>query len=168
MELIVADANVFVYFFRCGLLNIFLSSQKYNITITNAVLNEITNQTRRISREHPEIRTIVLRSINDPTSPERLSVLSVNEINDLNAMAYFFGLEESGELDLGEIESIPMAIYINGRFLSNDEDAILTANQIQEGLGVPFIEFCREMSDNKVISNAQLQTIIKFMEDQFS
>jgi hypothetical protein len=62
MEIIIADANIFVYLFRLTLLNKLLLSNFYQIKITQEVFNELTGRTRRIRREHPELSKYYSRS----------------------------------------------------------------------------------------------------------
>ncbi len=131
MEIIVADANIFVYYYLCNLLARFLSNQKYQIKIANAVFLEITDNARRISREYPRLRKVILDSINNHASSTTLEHVITNQrINNIFAMQVFYELQDSGELDLGEIESIPLSIELNARFLSNDIDAIDAAIQL--------------------------------------
>jgi len=54
MEIIVADANIFVYLHLCGLLEKFLSNDRCQVTVASAVYYEITDRNKRISREYPE------------------------------------------------------------------------------------------------------------------
>lgn len=166
MEVIVADANIFVYFHICNLLTKFLSCKNYRVKIAEAVYLEITDKNKRISREYPELRQIILNSSNNHSSGTSFQRININEhIHNLNAIKIYYELKENGELDLGEIESIPLSIELNARFLSNDLDAIAIANVIQSGLAITFLDFCFELFKNEIISQKELSTIQKFLDN---
>lgn len=164
MEVIISDANVFVYFYICKLLTKFLSNKKYQIKVTAGVYQEITDKNRRISREYPELRQIILDSSNNHASATHLEKININKITDPFAMKTYYELFERAELDLGEIESIPLSIELGARFLSNDNDAIKEANEIKSGLGISFKDFCKELYKNEIISKADLSAIQQFFE----
>jgi len=104
MEIIVADANIFVYFHLCGVLKKFLSNNKHRVTIASAVYDEITNRNRRIPREYPELRQIILDSVNNHSSPPILEHIITNQrINNPFAMKIYYELNDKGELDFGEV-----------------------------------------------------------------
>lgn len=163
MEIIVADANVFVYLLLCKLLNKFLSTEAYQVKISTAVYYEITSKNKRISREYPELRELILNCVNNRSST-RLELINTSQcVSNIFALKIYYELSESGELDLGEIESIPLAIELEARFLSNDADAIEIANDIIEGLGVEFLSFCEEMHAKKIINPHELISIKKLL-----
>lgn len=166
MEIIVADANIFVYLFRCKLLSTFLASQNHEIKITKSVESEITDNNKRISREHPSLREVITSAIYNPLSSEKISVVDINHnMQDINSIKIYYELENAGELDQGEIESIPLAYELDARFLSNDDEAVIIANKIQQGLGVYFIPFCQEMLNKNTISSDEFQLIKQYMEN---
>lgn len=166
MEIIIADANIFVYLFNCNLLNTFLSNEIYTIKISKAVFNEITNPNKRIARDFPELRKIILDSRHNKLLQKTLDVVDIQQaMEDLFAISIYYELEHNGELDIGEIESIPLAIELKGRFISNDDDAIQMANKIQQGLGVEFMPFCEEINKKGIISKQELLIIQKFMDN---
>lgn len=166
MEIIVADANVFVYFFRCRLLEVFLLCSEYDVKITAAVEQEITDRQKRISREHPELRHIVSDAIHNQSGEKKIEVVDVQtRLDDIDVMEIYYQLEESGELDIGEIESIPLACYLNASFISNDEDALRVANEFREGVGVSFMVFCDRMLSEGVIESKDHQAIVEFMKN---
>jgi len=80
-------------------------------------------------------------------------------------MNIYYELNDKGELDLGEIESIPLSIELNARFLSNDIEAIKVANTIQAGLGIVFLEFSIELSENGVICQEELESIQELLNN---
>ena len=165
MEIIVADANIFVYLFHCNLLNKFLSNQYYAIKVTQTVQEEITAPGKRIPRDHPELRKRMLDIIHNSSSSEKLEVVNIDiEMENLDSLKVFYKLDGERELDRGETESIPLAFDLNAKFLSNDEDAINVANEIKEGLGINFMSFCKNMSEKCIISPDDLQSIENFME----
>lgn len=165
MEIVVADANIFVYFFRCELLNIFLSNQQYKIKIAKAVLNEITEQGRRISREYPALCKIIKEAAHNVSVSKKLEVVDIDSLEmNFHALEVYYQLSDAGELDRGEIDSIPLALELNGRFISNDADAVTVANEIKPGLGVGFVDFCKEMERKCVFNIDELNAIIEFMK----
>ena len=164
MDIVVADANIFVYLFRCQLLSKLLSNDLHKVVITDAVFDELTNTSKRISREHPTLRQNILSSVHNTKNSDKLQIISIDAMTDLNAVKIYYELEESGELDLGEIESIPLTLDLDGIFVSHDADAIEIANQIKQGLGVLFLSFCKELVDRQIFSTENLGRIEKFLE----
>lgn len=77
MELVVADSNIFVYFFRADLLEKILTHQKLVLRITGIVFKELTAG-MRISREYPELSQIIKDAINNPKTAYNLSKVDVN------------------------------------------------------------------------------------------
>lgn len=166
MEIIVADANIFVYLHLCDLLKKFLSNNKYRVTVASAVYFEITDKNKRISREYPELRKLILDSNNNHSSPTTLDHVLTNQgINNIFAMHIYYDLNDKGELDLGEIESIPLSIELNARFLSNDIEAIKVANTMQAGLGIVFLEFCIELFNHGIIFQEELESIQELLNN---
>lgn len=79
MEIIVADANIFVYLHLCGVLKTFLSNDQYRVTVAGAVYHEITDRNKRIAREYPELRQTILDSTNNHSSSTILEHVKINE-----------------------------------------------------------------------------------------
>jgi hypothetical protein len=94
-----------------------------------------------------------------------IDVQNYEGMDSNDALQLYFELNDAHELDAGEIESIPLALALNGRFISNDNDAVVEANQRQFGLGVIFIDFCTEIFCNGIFSDEDLNKIKKFMEN---
>lgn len=167
MEIVVADANIFVYLFRCGIIKKFLSNKQYQIIITQEVLDEITNKNRRISRdrENQGLSEVINRAIHNQNLSEDLQVINIrlHEFN-LEALGVYNRLSDDGELDAGEIESIPLAFDLQGRFLSNDTDAIIAANEMRPGLGIYFQDFCKELLQLHIIEQSDLDAIIRLLK----
>ena len=164
MDIVVADANIFVYLFRCQLLSKLLSNNLHKVIITEAVFDELTNTSKRISREHPTLRQNILSSVHNTTNTDKLQIVSIDEMTDLSAVKIYYDLEESGELDRGEIESIPLTLDLDGIFVSHDSDAIEIANEIKQGLGVLFLDFCTELMERQIFSQQDLVAIEEFLE----
>src|SRR6476660_6401424 len=101
MEVIAADANIFVYLYLCDLLAKFLHSDKYQVKICTAVYNEVTNKNKRISREYPALREMILNYSNNHASSIVLEHINTStKIQDNFALQVYYELHESGELDL--------------------------------------------------------------------
>ena len=131
MELIIADANIFVYLFKCNLLERFLSNTLYEIAVTQEVFDELTDSKRRITRGYPELRNRIITARHNKTASITINVININELELSNeSLRCYYYLEDEGELDAGEIESIPLALEKGARFLSNDDDAINAATGI--------------------------------------
>lgn len=160
MELIVADANIFVYLFRCNLHITFLSNEFYSIKITRAVANELTDTNKRIAREHPDLRRFINDAIHNTTNVT-LEVFDINQhIQNPESLFCYYHLSEEAELDAGEIESIPLALELNARFLSNDIDAIDKANKFRNNLAIQFQnDFCHEMLGKQIITDHDFKLI---------
>lgn len=166
MEVVVADANIFVYLFLCNLLNKVLLSDKFRIKIVEAVFQEITDVKRRISRDYPELRKAILELTHNHASEVVLERINMNTyIKNILPMQTYYELEERGELDLGEIESIPLAMELNGKFLSNDYDAIREANNIQPGLGLLFSTFMNDLFQKNIINRNELTSLAELLDN---
>jgi len=159
MDLIIADANIFVYLFKCSVLDNLIYSKHYRIKISTAVFNELTAG-NRIPKEYPTLRKIFLDIAHNHTTKTNIEIIDINvSLHNISAIEIFYILSETGELDLGEIESIPLATELNGKFITNDFDAITIANKIQSSLACPFKDFCVDLFAKQIINSTELEAI---------
>lgn len=170
MEVVIADANIFVYFFRTNVINKILSSSELDIKITKTVYEELTEK-YRIPTEYPDLRDIIIDAVHNTTSLNRLECIDVHkrELNT-NSLSIYYTLDNQGNLDPGELDSIPLAYDLNSVFVTNDEDAISTANEIGReygrvaALAVAFTAFCLDLRERRVIDNNELMRINALFE----
>jgi len=106
-----------------------------------------------------------LSSVYNTSNNEKLKVININKITmDLTATNVYYELDKSGELDSGEVESIPLTLELKGIFVSEDHKAIEAANNIQDGLGIFFSGFCRILKEKDIFTQEDLDSIDEFLE----
>jgi len=165
MEIVVADANIFVYFFITGLINKILNSSDLNIKITQTVYRELTNN-YRITTEYPMLSEIIINAVHNINASNNLECIDFNtrELN-VDALNIYYHLDNRGNLDPGELDSIPLAYDLNAIFVTNDNDAIVTANEVAQNFGrmtplaISFLIFCENLLERNIIDKNELERI---------
>lgn len=162
MRLIVADANIFALLHQVGLLNVLFSNQWLEVYVTQEVFDELTNNTRRIAREYPELPDLVRKAVfTAPQDPkDGINVIEIDSYElSIESLAVYYILDEQAVLDRGEIESIPLAIHLSATFVSSDEDAITTMNEFANDnvSAATLEEFVNELFEQRIISKEDLK-----------
>lgn len=171
MKAVVTDSNVFVVFFRCDLLIRLLSTTSLEIHIPLEIYKELTEAGRRIPREYYGIPSIITQATHGFPNPQNTKIILTDvreNVNDVNAIEALFKLIDDNDLDLGEIEAIPLAIELKSAFVSNDEEAINELNNTYRNSGAVgkiTVQFLEELKDLNVITSEELIALKRILNE---
>ena len=170
IRVIIADANVFAALFQADKLEALFSDQWLEVYITEEVFDELTNSLRRIAREFTDLPKLVrdARYRRPEILADGINVVNIEkEELTVEALSVYYELNEEKVLDLGEIESIPLAINKSATFVTSDYSAFEEMNgreNLPMGCSAELlIDFLTELRKLGAISQEEHDKIIELL-----